>query len=245
MGTTPLLLEPIGIIRTPHRLRYATPRQPSSAREASIGIIRLKEGKNFDQALDDLEGFDYIWILFWFHRNASWKPKVLPPHGDRKKRGLFATRSPHRPNPIGLSLCRLLQVRGRTLKVENPDMLDGTPILDIKPYLPHAESQPQARAGWLGGSNELSEPSYRVVMHPDLRGTLERLPPRERTELETYLTGLLSRDPYPHPYRRITLLADGSSELAVRKWRFIFSTDGDTVTLLRARRVRERRASDG
>jgi tRNA-Thr(GGU) m(6)t(6)A37 methyltransferase TsaA len=226
-----LEIHPIGIVRTPFKSKYAAPRQPASATEKSVGIIRLNERCNFEQALHDLQGFDYIWVIFWFHKNKNWKPKVLPPHGGRTKRGLFSTRSPHRPNPIGLSLCKLIDIKGRTIRVENPDMLDGTPVLDIKPYIPHAESHPKARAGWIDESNEQTAPLYRVLFTPKVRKALREMVPEERRQVKSYLTGLLSRDPYPHVYRRIRKSNERSSIIAVKRWRFLFTIEGKTVRL--------------
>ena len=226
-----LTLHPIGVIKTPHKAKYAAPRQPATSQSPSVGVITLEAGKDFEQALEDLAGFEYIWVLFWFHENATWKPKVLPPHGGRRKRGLFATRSPHRPNPIGLSLCRLLEVKGRTLRVENPDMLDGTPILDIKPYLPHAEAIPGVRDGWIGESSETSIPKRPVELTAEVRTKLHELPDDERRELVTYLTGVLGRDPTPHPYRRIRKVEENSWEIAVRRWRFQFVVGDDAIRI--------------
>lgn len=220
---------PIGIIRTPFKTKYGAPRQPATAKENTVGIITLNEGCNFEQALEDLSGFDYIWVLFWFHKNKNWKPKVLPPHGGRTKRGLFATRSPHRPNPIGLSLCRLLSVKGRTVKIENPDMLDGTPVLDIKPYLPHAESQPAARAGWIQESHEDTRPAYRVSFSADVKKALREMEANEGHEISNYLVAILSRDPHPHVYRRIKTLDNGTSVIAVKRWRFAYTIENTTI----------------
>ena len=232
LGSMPqpkLVTMPIGIIRTPFKTKYGVPRQPGTAKEHTVGVITLNEGCNFEQAVEDLVGFDYVWVLFWFHKNTNWKPMVLPPHGGRKKRGLFSTRSPHRPNPIGLSLCKLLSVKGRTIRIENPDMLDGTPVLDIKPYLPHAESHPEARGGWIHDSNEQSAPAYQVSFSPEVRNLLLKLKGTENSELTTYLTGILSHDPHPHVYRRIKNLDDGSAVIAVKRWRFQFRIEGMTV----------------
>ena len=229
MVSTSLTLHHIGVIRTPHASKYAAPRQPATSRSKSIGVITLYAGSNFEQALEDLDGFDYIWVLFWFHENTNWKPKILPPASDRKKRGVFATRSPHRPNPIGLSLCRLLDVKGRTIRIENPDMLDGTPILDIKPYLPHAESQPNARSGWIGGSDERTDRPFRVVIRRSAHESLLRTPTADRKDMIEYLKVTLSRDPYLHAYRRIKAQPDGSWVIAVKRWRFIYMIKGDRV----------------
>jgi len=224
-----LALHPIGVIRTPFKTKYGAPRQPASAVEKTVGVIALLEGSNFEQALDDLRDFDYIWVLFWFHKNTNWKPKVLPPNGGRKKRGLFSTRSPHRPNPIGLSLCKLLGVRGRTIRIENPDMLDGTPVLDIKPYIPHAESHPQARAGWIDEANKHSAPPFKVSFTPEVKKLLGAMEREDHREVTNYLTETLARDPHPHVYRRIKVLSDGTSVIAIKRWRFKFSIEGNVV----------------
>ena len=108
-------------------------------------------GCNFEQALKDLDEFEYIWVLAWLHLNEGWNVQVIPPRGSKIKRGLFATRAPHRPNPIGLSALKLIGINGRKLKVRGIDLLDGTPVLDIKPYIPYTDSFPNAKAGWLEG----------------------------------------------------------------------------------------------
>ncbi len=228
-----LLVVPIGVIRTPYHSKYAAPRQPGTSTLRTEGVITLNPGSNFEQALKDLKGFGYIWILFWFHENKNWKPLVLPPVSDRIKRGVFATRSPHRPNPIGLSLCKLLEVKGRTIRIENPDMLDGTPILDIKPYLPHAESHPRAKSGWIQGAHERRSGQYRVSFDPTVAKSLSLLPELTRDELDAYVKGTLSRDPFPHAYRRIKLLDDGSLMIAVKRWRFTYTVSRRLVRIMR------------
>src|SRR5579872_4173801 len=139
MELQPLILYPIGTIRTPFTDRVDAPRQPDHTGGGASGKIILEPGKNFEQALEDLEGFEKIWLIYQFDRNINWKPKVLPPRADRIKRGVFATRSPHRPNPIGLSLVTLVEVEGRNIYVDGVDILDKTPVFDLKPYLPYAE----------------------------------------------------------------------------------------------------------
>ena len=235
--TDRLIVRPIGVIRTPFSSKYGAPRQPATAAAQAAGVITLHEDANFEQALEDLAGFDFLWIIFWFHRNSGWKPKVLPPDGGRRKRGVFATRSPHRPNPIGLSLCRLMEVRGRTLTVENPDMLDGTPVLDIKPYLPHAEAHPGARGGWIAGGHEMTEGRFAVSFSPDVERVFDRMDAGERHQVRAYLHGVLSHDPFPHAYRRIKSGGNGTCVIAVRLWRFAFVIEADAVRVLGADRV--------
>ena len=146
----PITLTPIGVVRTPFADRVSAPRQPCAAGGAR-GTIELLPGRDFEHALSDLEGWDRIWVVFAFHLNppGAWRPKVLPPRSAGKRRGVFSTRSPHRPNPIGLSVVRLDGVAGLSLHVRDVDMIDGTPVLDLKPYVPYADAFPDARTGWL------------------------------------------------------------------------------------------------
>ena len=105
--TDALTLSPIGVVRSPFTDRWRAPRQPGVDGPSAEGRIVLARGRGFEQALRDLDGIERIWVITWFHRNEGWKPMVLPPRGPRVKRGVFATRSPHRPNPLGLSLLPL------------------------------------------------------------------------------------------------------------------------------------------
>ncbi|MBS1913376.1 MAG: tRNA (N6-threonylcarbamoyladenosine(37)-N6)-methyltransferase TrmO [Bacteroidetes bacterium] len=227
-----ITMEPIGVIRTPYSDRSDAPRQPGTARQGAEGAIELYAGRNFEQALADLHGFEFIWVIYWFDRNDTWRPKVLPPRGDGTRRGLFATRSPHRPNPIGLSLLRLLKIRGRTLRVGDVDILDGTPVLDIKPYLPYVEAHPYARAGWLD-SVAASEELYSVDWNENARRQLAWLA-AHGVYLELSAHATLQRTPFPHPYRRIRERSDGTLELSVKSWRVIFHLEGRAV---RAERI--------
>lgn len=101
----------------------------------------------YADALDDLDGFERIWLLYWFDRAAPWKARVVP-YLDDAERGLFATRAPSRPNGIGMTAVRLARRDGRVLHVTGIDVLDGTPLLDVKPYVPDFDAHPGSRAGW-------------------------------------------------------------------------------------------------
>jgi len=140
-------MKPIGVVHSEYKERFAAPRQPT-LEAPETARIELRRGMNLEQALSDLDGFSHIWVIYWMHLNRGWNPTVLPPRGPKIRRGLFATRAPHRPNSIGLSAVRLLRVEGRMLHIEAHDMLDGTPVLDIKPYLPYADAFPDAHRGW-------------------------------------------------------------------------------------------------
>jgi tRNA-Thr(GGU) m(6)t(6)A37 methyltransferase TsaA len=233
MNSATLTLHPIGIIRTPFLDRADAPRQPCAEVKSSEGTIVLNPGQNFDQALDDLDGFECIWIVSWFHKNKNWKPKVRPPRGSAIKRGVFATRSPHRPNPIGLSVARLIEVKGRTVRVAETDLLDGTPILDIKPYLPYAEAFPNARAGWLESRRNEDDKRYAVTWTPRAKQQSAWLLEHCGLDLNAHAERALSRDAAPHPYRRITLNDSGVLQLAVKSWRLEFSVHGTTVEIQR------------
>lgn len=149
-----LSLRPIAFVRSSYRHRIDAPHQATvvegtASGRAAEALIELEDWIP-EKSLKDLEGFERIWVIFTFHRNEGWAPVVKPPRGQGRK-GVLATRSPHRPNPIGLSALELLSVEGRTLKVRGVDLLDGTPVLDIKPYVPYADAFPGARAGWIDG----------------------------------------------------------------------------------------------
>lgn len=140
----PITLVPIGVIRSPFRERSGTPIQPVYGRDA-LGTVVLDPP--YGPALADVDGFEHLWLIYHLDRAGPWRPRVVP-FRDVEERGLFATRAPTRPNPVGLSLVRLRRVDGPRLEVEGIDVLDGTPLLDIKPYVPEFDAQPGSRAGW-------------------------------------------------------------------------------------------------
>jgi tRNA-Thr(GGU) m(6)t(6)A37 methyltransferase TsaA len=140
-----ITLRPIGVIRSPHRVPAGTPIQPCYARQAT-GTVILDD--DLEPALVDLEGFERIWLCTWFDRAGPYRPLVIP-YRDTREHGLFATRSPCRPNPLGLSVVHLLSRDGNVLNVAGLDILDGTPLLDIKPYIPEFDAHPGSKAGWL------------------------------------------------------------------------------------------------
>jgi tRNA (adenine37-N6)-methyltransferase len=145
-----LVIEPIGQIRTIFKDKFGTPRQPGLVSEA-LGFIKIDPKWQPEQALMGLEKFSHLWIVFHFHLNkvANYHAKVHPPRLNGQSLGLFATRTPHRPNPIGLSLVQIIRVDKDGVLVSGVDLVDGTPVFDIKPYLPDVECQNQAQAGWV------------------------------------------------------------------------------------------------
>jgi tRNA-Thr(GGU) m(6)t(6)A37 methyltransferase TsaA len=153
MDPVPYTFRPIGIVRTPYTRRIDAPHQPTVVAGTETGCpaeAKLELDSSLPETVfRDLGGFARVWLIFAFHLSEGWTPLVQPPRGPRVKRGVLATRSPHRPNAIGLSAVELVAVEGRTLHLRGVDLLDGTPVLDLKPYVPYADAFPDARAGWI------------------------------------------------------------------------------------------------
>jgi tRNA-Thr(GGU) m(6)t(6)A37 methyltransferase TsaA len=137
---------PIGLIHTPRATAEETPIRPSRARWIQ-GTVEIFD--DYLEGLADLDGFSHIILLYHFHESSDYRLRVKP-FLDTQTRGLFATRAPWRPNPIGLSVVRLVKVEGSVLTVEDVDILDRTPLLDIKPYVPEFDRRPDVRLAWLG-----------------------------------------------------------------------------------------------
>jgi tRNA-Thr(GGU) m(6)t(6)A37 methyltransferase TsaA len=224
-----LSLVPIGIVHSPLRDKRSAPRQPAAARGIE-GRIELEPRTELSDALCDLERWSHIWVLFWFHHNGTWNPKVMPPRSNLK-RGLFATRSPYRPNPIGLSVLRLLKVEGRVLHVADLDLLDQTPVLDIKPYVAYTDSVPSANAGWLGDEAPLDPgPSYHVEFTGRALEQLAWLEPRLPFDLRALASEALRLGPAPHAYRRIRAF-ERYSRIGVKDFRLYFTTEAQTLRI--------------
>jgi tRNA-Thr(GGU) m(6)t(6)A37 methyltransferase TsaA len=209
----------IGVARTPFAEKADAPRQPAAAPGAP-GTIELFAGQGLEHAVEDLESWERIWVVFVFHEAAGWRPKVLPPRSARR-RGVLATRSPHRPNPIGLSAVRLVRVEGLVLHVLDLDLLDGTPVLDVKPYVPYADAFPDAGTGWLASPADPIAP-YTVTWSDEARAQIAWLAERG-VDLAPPIERALALGPDPSAYRRIRKGAHGGpSVLAVKEWRVRF-----------------------
>jgi tRNA-Thr(GGU) m(6)t(6)A37 methyltransferase TsaA len=229
---SPLTLRPIGVVHSPFRERSSAPRQGRAA-HGETGILELFSGTGIQHALADLDSFRFIWVLFWFHENEhqGWKPKVLPPRST-KRRGVFATRSPYRPNPIGLSAVELIGIEGLQLSVRNLDMLDQTPILDIKPYVPYTDVIPEAENGWLDTEAAAPKdplPDYEVTFAPRALEQLAFLAERG-VSLRERVADTPRLGAQPHAYRRIKPKGTGWV-LAHKAWRFDFSIAGRLVSV--------------
>ncbi len=181
-------------IRSDFQQKFGIPRQSGLVDALEADIIFTPEFRD-PEALRGLEGFSHLWLIWEFSqaRRAKWSPTVRPPRlGGNQRMGVFATRSPFRPNPMGLSCVKLKEVRlhtpdGPVLRVAGADLLDGTPIYDIKPYLPYADCKPEAVGGFASAPKEAT---LTVTLPPELE---EKVPEAKRAALR----GVLAQDPRP------------------------------------------------
>jgi tRNA (adenine37-N6)-methyltransferase len=139
----------IGWVESPYQRRFGTPQQAAAVDSDAEAVLHMDAAEIPPEAFADLVGIERIWVISWLDRGGTWAPVVRPPRGTRERRGLFATRSPDRPNPIGLSAVKLVKIDGCDLHVRGIDLLEGTPILDVKPYIPYADAFPGSKAGWI------------------------------------------------------------------------------------------------
>lgn len=230
-GVDRLTCEPIGYVRTGMALKFDAPHQPNSE-SGEVNRIELLKGHKFDLALQDLAGFERIWLVWWFHRNQTWRPRVIPPRGAAVRRGVFATRAPHRPNPIGLTCVQLLGVEGLTLTVGPLDLVDGTPILDIKPYIRTIDAFPESRMGWIDAmeADLAAAPRYSISVVEPATAQLAWLEARG-IDFSERAFELLSVDPSPHRTRRILQLKDGRRRMACGPWRLFFRVHDQEVVI--------------
>ena len=217
------VIRPIARIRTEFPKKFGIPRQAGIVDELR-GEIMFDPEYRREEALRGLEEFSHIWLIWQFSENLDqgWTPTVRPPRlGGNERRGVFATRSPFRPNALGLSCVRLLGIRrdpelGSVLQVAGADLMDGTPIFDIKPYIPYADCRPEASGGFAPDPGV----TLTVVIPEELEG---KIPEEKRAALR----GILENDPRPryqdNPERRYGL-SFGGMEIA-------FRVNGRTLTV--------------
>ena len=185
------IIEPVAHIRTDFPGKFGIPRQSGIVEELE-GIIEFEKGYSDREARRGIEGFSHLWLIWGFSENEGWSPTVRPPRlGGNERRGVFATRSPFRPNGLGLSCVKLLRVEDSgsgmpKLIVAGADMVDGTPIYDIKPYVPYTDCRADAGAGFAPDSGKRLE-----VFIPEELGN--RIPESKRAALRA----VLSLDPRP------------------------------------------------
>lgn len=215
---------PIGTFYGDAVYKYDAPRQ-GRLFAGHPGRIVLNPGMNFETALRDLDGFERLWVIFQFHENAGWRPTTRPPVPAKGKDrvGTFASRSPYRPNPIGLSCVRLLKVEGLTLYVDEADLLNGTPVLDIKPYIPMADAFPDAKAGWV---EEQERDLWNIETTPDFDERIQWLRENSPFDILSFVEIQLTRGPFDDTRRRLEIDETAKTGvLAYRTFRVDFSYD--------------------
>ncbi|HEY0340617.1 MAG TPA: tRNA (N6-threonylcarbamoyladenosine(37)-N6)-methyltransferase TrmO [Steroidobacteraceae bacterium] len=233
-----LTLDPIGSLRSSMATKVEAARQPRAAVDAAARI-ELLPGRNFEHALEDLERWELIWVIFWFHLNPGWRPKVLPPRSTTGRKGVFATRSPHRPNPLGMSVVRLERIEGLILHIRDSDMLDGTPVLDLKPYVAYTDAHPDAGTGWLedaaraGASAQPLDPvsAYEVRFEALANEQAAWIEAHTGLAIHARIQSTLSLGPASHPYRRIRRLGN-EMQLSVKEWRVRFTVAARDVRVI-------------
>ncbi len=195
-----LFLEYIAEIQSCYPDKFGTPRQPGLVAE-STAIIRFFNHVQPEDALQGLEGFSHLWVLFHFHKNnsARYHAKVHPPRMGGQPTGVFSTRSPHRPNPIGLSLVEILKIEGSDIHIKGIDLIQGTPVFDVKPYLPEIESRSQATAGW---TSMVQMPDIEIAWEQDQLQQLESWSTKiQKPQLRNLIEDTLRLDPRPQIYK--------------------------------------------
>lgn len=225
-----IIIKPIGVIHSDLRYRYETPRQGILA-GGNISVIELNPNNNYEQALKDLDGFDRIWVLYQFHLNNNWKPLVNPPRHTRKKVGVFASRAPYRPNQIGMSCVRLEKIEGLKIFISESDILDGSPIIDVKPYLPYSDSFPDAATGWVKHG---VENIFDVQIETLAENQCKWLKETANINLIDFARLQLEFNPTDSSRKRITDIdetSNGNFILAYRTWRILYSVNEETKTV--------------
>ena len=196
-------IQAIGLTHSCYREKFGIPRQPGLVKSA-IGAIELLSPCNREEMFKELEAFSHIWLQFMFHEAVSdgWRPTVRPPWlGGQKRVGLFASRSPHRPNFLGLSVVRYLGLRkekGKVfLDISELDLLHGTPIFDIKPYLPYSDRVEGANGGFV----KFSEHRIAVSFTPEAEASCQQYQQQSGRDLKSLIREVLEQDPRPASQR--------------------------------------------
>jgi tRNA-Thr(GGU) m(6)t(6)A37 methyltransferase TsaA len=216
---------PIGVVHCRRQYRFEAPRQGIfSSGNGEIEIFAPYSG----DAIADLAGFERIWVIFCFHvnRDHQWKAKVRPPYpAGGPCRSVFATRSPHRVNPIGMSCVELAGISGRRLLVRHIDMLDGTPVLDIKPYIPEADSFPDSAVGWRSSVPQADEFQWSIEFADLFLKQAEFIFSLSSLDLVNLVKVQLGNEPLDSSRKRIRQIENSIYALGCRTWQIIFSVN--------------------
>lgn len=231
-------MKAIGHFRSRKTKKLEAPRQPGlDAGKAGEDYLELDRRMN--NSLQDIEGFSHLWLIFQFHEAKGWKEMVQPPRGINRKVGVFASRSPYRPNSLGLSLVKLQRLErtanGPRIYVEGADLIDGTPVWDIKPYVPQFDSvdESDVRLGWM---DYLKTPELIFFFREDLIPILKFLEEND-VPLKQVLHQQLGRSPLKSSSKRVKKLSDTTGIFSYRLWRVHFEVRGPEIHILQITNV--------
>lgn len=226
-------LKPIGVIRSCFASKFGTPRQgvlsPSSWAELILDPQVCPTG-----VLHDLDQYSHLWLIAYFHQSGDnfSQGKIHPPRLNGKKVGVFASRSPHRPNPLGLTLARIEEVQERSVLLSHVDLIDQTPVLDIKPYIPEFDALPNARIPeWLKQSSEA--PEIAIIWNPDVQREVAAVQAQRRWPAERFfllVEEMLRSDPRPRVYRD---MPEKIHIIQIEDWDFHFRWQEDHFEVFR------------
>lgn len=209
-------MQPVGMIHSCYKEKFAIPRQPQLA-PAATATLEMLSPYNLPEALQGLEQSSHLWISFIFHAalpNPNEAPRLMvrPPRlGGNKKVGVFATRATHRPNPLGLSVVKLERIEGSVLHLSGIDLLDGTPVVDIKPYIPYADALPDAHNDFAAEEPTLIPVSFTS----DAKQQAEEAAQRLQQPVVALIQQVLQQDPKP-AYQK----PDPQREYGCKLWDF-------------------------
>lgn len=217
----------IAFVKSDQKYKYDSPRQGILSEEVGQ-CIQFVEGVNWQQAMEGLEGFERIWLIYQFHLNEHWKLKTTLPRKADTKKGVLASRSPYRPNPIGMSCVKLEKIEKNQLWVSQSDLLDQTPILDIKPYIPYTDSFPEAQvAHWLKDSYVAD---YKIRYSDLAQDKLNFLNANDFS-LEQFIEVQLSEEPLNTKKKRLKNILASSAIWCYRTWRISFFVEEESKVI--------------
>lgn len=223
--------KPIGYIKSDLQFKQDSPTQGTRV-ESSVHCIELDPGFDFEQCLDGLAEFERLWVIYEFHKNGHWKTKVNVPRKEEKL-GVFATRSPYRPNPIGMTCVKLVKIDGRKLYVEESDLIDGSPVLDLKPYIDYSDSFETSYPDWL----ELAEENlFKITLPEYILKRFEFLKKKGKLNVSQFVKSQLEFEPLNEKKKRVEVLENREDDtvaarIAYRTWRIDFEVNLQTKKL--------------
>lgn len=219
-----LTINPVALFHCDYKDPLEVPRQATLLDQVT-GKIELLPHIS-ESVFQDLLGIERIWVIYQFHKNQNWKPLVDPPRGGGVKRGVFATRSPYRPNSLGLSCLKVKKIEGRSVWVEGFDLLDQTPIFDIKPYLSYADCFPDSAAGWV---DDLPM-DYQVLWSEKAQEKIQWLEQQLQTSVSKIVENQLQIDPTNGQKKRVKS-CEGKYVFSYKTWRLMFFLIGKNVRI--------------